>query len=158
MLSRFTSDIDIDATLNQAVIQILSNRVLMIGVIMMMFNQNTQLAWVTLSVSPFAIVVAALIIRKTKQYTDLRQDSLGKLNAYIDEKISGQKMIITNGLEEETIDGFLEHNQTVKSASYKGAVYSGLLFPVMQGISLLNTAIVIFFGGYLALNGAKATS
>ncbi|MBA5745486.1 ABC transporter ATP-binding protein, partial [Escherichia coli] len=63
------------------------------------------------------------------------------------------KIIITNGLEEETIDGFVKQNNIVKNATYKGQVYSGLLFPMMQGISLLNTAIVIFFGGWLALNG-----
>lgn len=154
MLSRFTSDIDnIDAALNQAIIQILPNIALMIGVIIMMFRQNVPLTWVTLSIAPIAIIIAALIIRKTKQYTDLRQDSMGSLNAYIDEKISGQKMIITNGIEEETIDGFIELNENFKKSAYKGDVYSGLLYPVMQGIALLNTAVVIFFGGYLTLNG-----
>jgi len=154
MLSRFTSDIDnIDAALNQAIIQILPNIALMIGVIIMMFRQNVPLTWVTLSIAPIAIIIAALIIRKTKQYTDLSQDSMGSLNAYIDEKISGQKMIITNGIEEETIDGFMKHNENFKKSAYKGDVYSGLLYPVMQGIALLNTAVVIFFGGYLTLNG-----
>ncbi|WP_163654809.1 ABC transporter ATP-binding protein [Listeria sp. PSOL-1] len=154
MLSRFTSDMDnISNTLNQAIVQLLSNVALMIGVIIMMFDQNVELALVTLIACPFAIIIAAIIIRKARRYVDLQQDSLGRLNAYIDEKISGQKVIITNGLEDETIDGFIKHNDIVKNATYKGQVYSGLLFPVMQGISLLNTAIVIFFGGYLALNG-----
>lgn len=155
MLSRFTSDMDnISNTLNQAIVQVLSNFALMIGVIIMMFNQNVKLALITLIAAPFAIVIAALIIRKARRYVDLQQDSLGELNAYIDEKISGQKVVITNGLEEETIAGFTKHNGKVKNATYKGQVYSGMLFPVMQGISLLNTAIVIFFGGYLALNGS----
>ncbi|EUJ33675.1 putative drug efflux/lipid export ABC transporter, ATP-binding and permease protein [Listeria floridensis FSL S10-1187] len=155
MLSRFTSDMDnISNTLNQALVQVLSNLALMIGVIIMMFMQNVELALVTLIASPFAVAIAAVIIRKARRYVDLQQDSLGRLNAYIDEKISGQKVIITNGLEEETIEGFTKHNSIVKNATYKGQVYSGLLFPVMQGISLLNTAIVIFFGGYLALNGS----
>lgn len=155
MLSRFTSDMDnISNTLNQAIVQVLSNFALMIGVIIMMFNQNVKLALITLIAAPFAIVIAALIIRKARRYVDLQQDSLGELNAYIDEKISGQKVVITNGLEEETIAGFTKHNEKVKNATYKGQVYSGMLFPVMQGISLLNTAIVIFFGGYLALNGS----
>ncbi|EUJ21880.1 ABC transporter ATP-binding protein [Listeria aquatica] len=155
MLSRFTSDMDnISNTLNQALVQVLSNLALMIGVIIMMFTQNVELALVTLIAAPFAVIIAGIIIRKARRYVDLQQDSLGRLNAYIDEKISGQKVVITNGLEEETISGFLKHNEIVKNATYKGQVYSGLLFPVMQGISLVNTAIVIFFGGYLALNGS----
>ncbi len=126
----------------------------MIGVIIMMYNQNVKLATVTLLMAPIAIVIAALIIRKARKYVDMQQDRLGELNGYIDEKISGQKIVITNGLEEETIDGFVKHNNIVKDATFKGQVYSGLLFPMMQGISLINTAVVIFFGGYLALDGS----
>lgn len=154
MLSRFTSDLDnISNTLNQALTQVLSNLALMIGVIIMMFQQNVMLSWITLAASPVAVIAATLVIRKARKYVNMQQDYIGDLNGYIDEKISGQKIVITNGLEEETIAGFVEHNNTVKKVSYKGQVYSGLLFPMMQGISLFNTAIVIFFGGYMALNG-----
>ncbi|MBC1372755.1 ABC transporter ATP-binding protein [Listeria booriae] len=155
MLSRFTSDLDnISNTLNQALVQVLSNVALMIGVIIMMYQQNVKLATVTLLLAPVAIVIAALIIRKARKYVDMQQDRLGELNGYIDEKISGQKIVITNGLEEETIEGFVKHNNIVKDATFKGQVYSGLLFPMMQGISLVNTAVVIFFGGWLALDGS----
>ncbi|MBC1917530.1 ABC transporter ATP-binding protein [Listeria booriae] len=155
MLSRFTSDLDnISNTLNQALVQVLSNVALMIGVIIMMYQQNVKLATVTLILAPVAIIIAALIIRKARKYVDMQQDRLGELNGYIDEKISGQKIVITNGLEEETIEGFVKHNNIVKDATFKGQVYSGLLFPMMQGISLVNTAVVIFFGGWLALDGS----
>ncbi|MGY3778551.1 ABC transporter ATP-binding protein [Isobaculum melis] len=155
ILSRFTSDLDnISNTLNQALIQVMSNVALMIGVLIMMFRANAQLAWVTIASVPFAIIIATVIIQKAAKYVDLQQDSIGELNGYMDEKISGQKIIITNGLEEETVAGFLGHNEAVKKATYKGQVYSGLLFPVMQGMSLVNTAIVIFFGGWFALNGS----
>lgn len=154
MLSRFTSDLDnISNTLNQALTQVLSNLALMIGVVIMMFQQNVMLSWITLAASPVAVIAATLVIRKARKYVNMQQDYIGDLNGYIDEKISGQKIVITNGLEEETIEGFIEHNEAVKKVSYKGQVYSGLLFPMMQGISLFNTAIVIFFGGYMALNG-----
>ncbi|MFS7259211.1 ABC transporter ATP-binding protein [Carnobacterium divergens] len=155
MLSRFTSDLDnISNTLNQALVQVMSNVALMVGVIIMMFRQDVQLSIVTLAAAPFAIVIAALVIRKARKYVNLQQESIGSLNGYIDEKISGQKMIIANGLEAETVTEFLDYNQKVKKVSFKGQVYSGLLFPMMQGIALFNTAIVIFFGGYFALNGS----
>ncbi|MCO6017253.1 multidrug ABC transporter permease [Carnobacterium divergens] len=155
MLSRFTSDLDnISNTLNQALVQVMSNVALMVGVIIMMFRQDVQLSIVTLAAAPFAIIIAALVIRKARKYVNLQQESIGSLNGYIDEKISGQKMIIANGLEAETVTEFLDYNQKVKKVSFKGQVYSGLLFPMMQGIALFNTAIVIFFGGYFALNGS----
>ncbi|MBO0466921.1 ABC transporter ATP-binding protein [Enterococcus plantarum] len=154
ILSRFTSDLDnIQNSLNQALLQVLTNLALFIGVLIMMFRQNVQLAWATIASTPVAILIAVVVISKARKYVDIQQDEVGKLNGYMDEKISGQRVIITNGLQEETIDGFLEHNETVRKATFKGQVYSGLLFPMMQGMSLVNTAIVIFFGGWLALNG-----
>ncbi len=154
ILSRFTSDLDnISNTMNQALIQVLTNISMMIGVLIMMFRANVEMTWATLAISPIAVIIAAVIIKKAETNVAVQQDFVGKLNGYIDEKISGQKVIITNGLEDETIEGFEELNQEVKKATFKGQVYSGLLFPTMQGISLLNTAIVIFFGGYLVLDG-----
>lgn len=154
ILSRFTSDLDnIQNSLNQALLQVLTNAALFVGILIMMFRQNVQLAWATIASTPVAILIAVVVISKARKYVDIQQDEVGKLNGYMDEKISGQRVIITNGLQEETIDGFLEHNETVRKATFKGQVYSGLLFPMMQGMSLVNTAIVIFFGGWLALNG-----
>ncbi|MBL1227655.1 ABC transporter ATP-binding protein [Enterococcus sp. BWB1-3] len=154
ILSRFTSDLDnIQNSLNQALLQVLTNAALIVGVIIMMFRQNVELAWATIALTPVAIVIAVVIIQKARKYVDLQQDEVGKLNGYMDEKISGQRVIITYGLQDETIDGFMKQNKKVREATFKGQVYSGLLFPMMQGMSLVNTAIVIFFGGWLALNG-----
>ncbi|MBA5791130.1 ABC transporter ATP-binding protein, partial [Escherichia coli] len=69
---------------------------------------------------PFAIIIATVIIRKARKFVDVQQDELGVLNGYIDEKLSGQIIIITNGLEEETIDGFVKQYNVVKNATYKG--------------------------------------
>lgn len=154
ILSRFTSDLDnIQNSLNQALLQVLTNAALIVGVLIMMFRQNVELAWATIASTPVAVLIAVVIIQKARKYVDIQQDEVGKLNGYMDEKISGQRVIITYGLQEETIDGFVKHNKKVREATFKGQVYSGLLFPMMQGMSLVNTAIVIFFGGWLALNG-----
>lgn len=154
ILSRFTSDLDnIQNSLNQALLQVLTNAALIVGVLIMMFRQNVELAWATIASTPIAIIIAVVIIQKARKYVDLQQDEVGKLNGYMDEKISGQRVIITYGLQDETIDGFMKQNRKVREATFKGQVYSGLLFPMMQGMSLVNTAIVIFFGGWLALNG-----
>ena len=155
ILSRFTSDLDnISNTMNQALIQVLTNVSMMVGVLFMMFRENVQMSLATLAISPFAIIVAIVIIKQAEKNVGVQQENIGKLNGYIDEKISGQKVIITNGLEEETIEGFEVLNKEVKKATFKGQVFSGLLFPTMQGISILNTAIVIIAGGFLVLNGS----
>ena len=153
ILSRFTSDLDnIQNSLNQSLALVATQVAMFIGVIIMMFRQNVSLAWVTIASTPVAILLVVIIIRQAKKYIDLQQDEVGKLNAYMDEKISGQKVIIVEGLEEDAIDGFVKQNNKVRQATFKGQVYSGMLMPVMNGMSFVNLAIVIFAGSMIALN------
>ncbi|WP_188350867.1 ABC transporter ATP-binding protein [Leuconostoc pseudomesenteroides] len=153
ILSLFTSDLDnIFNAMNQAIFQLLSQFALFIGVILMMFNQNVKLALVTMASTPVAIIVAWFVISRARHYIDQQQDATGKMNGHINEQINGEKIIITQGLQKESIAGFAPHNETVKQATFKGQVYSGMLFPLMQGLSLLNLAIVIFFGSWLVVH------
>ena len=153
ILSRFTSDLDnIQNSLNQSLALVATQVAMFIGVIIMMFRQNVSLAWVTIASTPVAILLVVIIIRQAKKYIDLQQDEVGKLNAYMDEKISGQKVIIVEGLEQDAIDGFVKQNDKVRQATFKGQVYSGMLMPVMNGMSFVNLAIVIFAGSMIALN------
>ncbi|MEX0380242.1 ABC transporter ATP-binding protein [Leuconostoc sp. MS02] len=153
ILSLFTSDLDnIFNAMNQAIFQLLSQFALFVGIIWMMFDQNVKLAWVTMGSTPVAIIVAWVIISRARHFIDEQQDATGSMNGYINEQINGEKIIITQGLQEESIAGFMPHNEKVKQATFKGQVYSGMLFPLMQGLSLLNLAIVIFFGSWLVVS------
>lgn len=153
ILSLFTSDLDnIFNAMNQAIFQLLSQFALFVGIIWMMFDQNTKLAWVTMASTPVAILVAGVIISQARKFIDAQQDATGSMNGYINEQINGEKIIITQGLQENSIAGFTPHNEEVKQATFKGQVYSGMLFPLMQGLSLLNLAIVIFFGSWLVVS------
>ncbi len=153
ILSRFTSDLDnILQALNESMIQVLSNILLYLVLVIIMFRQNARLAWITVASTPLAIVVLVVIVKLARKYTNLQQKEVGQLNAYMDETISGQKAVIVQGMQEEVIKGFLEQNDRVRSATFKGRAFSGLLFPIMNGMSLINTAIVIFVGSAVLLS------
>ncbi|HEM6325243.1 TPA: ABC transporter ATP-binding protein [Streptococcus suis] len=156
ILSRFTSDLDnIQNAFNQSLTQVVTNIALYVGMIIMMFRQDTRLALVTIASTPAALIVLVIIIRLSRKYTDKQQAAVSKLNAYMDEKISGQKAIIVQGVQEETIDGFLELNEEVRRTTFKGRLFGGILFPFMNGMSLVNTAIVIFAGSSIVLNDSS---
>lgn len=153
ILSLFTSDLDnIFNAMNQAIFELLSQAILYIGVIWMMFGQNVKLAWVTMASTPLAILVAGFVIMQARKNINRQQEAMGEMNGYINEQINGEKVIITQGLQQASVAGFLPYNEKVKQATFKGQVYSGLLFPLMQGLSLLNLAIVIFFGSWLVVH------
>ncbi|HFI0105696.1 TPA: ABC transporter ATP-binding protein [Streptococcus suis] len=156
ILSRFTSDLDnIQNAFNQSLTQVVTNIALYIGMVIMMFRQDTRLALVTIASTPVALIALVIIIRLSRRYTDKQQAAVSKLNAYMDEKISGQKAIIVQGVQEETIDGFLELNEEVRRTTFKGRLFGGILFPFMNGMSLVNTAIVIFAGSSIVLNDSS---
>ncbi|WP_159591294.1 ABC transporter ATP-binding protein [Streptococcus halichoeri] len=153
ILSRFTSDLDnIQNTLNQSLVQVATNVALYIGLVWMMLKQDSRLALLTMATTPLALLFLVFIVRMARKYTTIQQTEVSALNAYMDEKISGQKAIIVQGLQEETIGEFIGHNEKVRQATFKGRLFSGLLFPVMNGMSLLNTALVIFIGSGIVLN------
>lgn len=156
ILSRFTSDLDnIQNAFNQSLTQVVTNIALYVGMVIMMFRQDTRLALVTIASTPVALLALVVIIRLSRKYTDKQQAAVSKLNAYMDEKISGQKAIIVQGVQEETIDGFLELNEEVRRTTFKGRLFGGILFPFMNGMSLVNTAIVIFAGSSIVLNDSS---
>ena len=153
ILSRFTSDLDnILQALNESMIQVMSNALLYLGLVIIMFVQNARLAWITVASTPVAFLLLVVIVRLARKYTNLQQKEVGRLNAYMDETISGQKAVIVQGMQEEVIKGFIEQNDLVRSATFKGRTFSGLLFPIMNGMNLINTAIVIFVGSAVLLS------
>ena len=153
ILSRFTSDLDnILQAFNESLVSVMTNIALYIGLLIVMFAKNVTLALITVASTPIAVIMLIVILKLARKYTNLQQKEVGKLNAYMDESISGQKAVIVQGIQEDVIAGFVEQNERVRKATFKGRMFSGILFPVMNGMSLVNTAIVIFVGSAVLLN------
>ena len=153
ILSRFTSDLDnILQAFNESLVSVMTNIALYIGLLIVMFAKNVTLALITIASTPIAVIMLIVILKLARKYTNLQQKEVGKLNAYMDESISGQKAVIVQGIQEDVIAGFVEQNERVRKATFKGRMFSGILFPVMNGMSLVNTAIVIFVGSAVLLN------
>ena len=153
ILSRFTSDLDnILQAFNESLVSVMTNIALYIGLLIVMFAKNVTLSLITIASTPVAIIMLIVILKLARKYTNLQQKEVGKLNAYMDESISGQKAVIVQGIQDDVIAGFVEQNERVREATFKGRMFSGILFPVMNGMSLVNTAIVIFVGSAVLLN------
>ena len=153
ILSRFTSDLDnILQAFNESLVSVMTNIALYIGLLIVMFAKDVTLALITIASTPIAVIMLIVILKLARKYTNLQQKEVGKLNAYMDESISGQKAVIVQGIQDDVIAGFVEQNERVRKATFKGRMFSGILFPVMNGMSLVNTAIVIFVGSAVLLN------
>lgn len=154
LLSLLTSDWDnIFNAMNNAIFEIISQGIMFVETIIVMFTINSTLAWTTIATTPFILIISVLLMKKARVYIDKQQDEIGDLNGYITEQINGEKVIITNGLRQESVDGFKVYNNKVRIALFKGQFYSGILFPLMNGLNLLNLAIVIAMGSWMIISG-----
>ena len=154
ILARFTSDLDnISNTLNQSIHQIMTNIVMLGITFFMMFQYDVELSLVALSTSPIVILVAYYIIKQSQKYVTKQQKRLGALNGFGDEHFSGQKLIISTGIQDLVKDEFKVYNDELYEATFKGQLYSNLLAPVLQGLQMLTTGIVIFYGVWMTSTG-----
>lgn len=159
MLALFNSDLDnIFNAMNEAIFEIISQSALFIGTIWMMMSINKTMALITMASTPLVLGMGWLIMRKAKKYLDLQQEEIASLNGYVNEQINGEQVIITNGLQRQSVAQFQKYNDRVRKTMFKGQLYSGLLFPLMNGLSILNLAIVIAAGSLLVLSGQVETA
>lgn len=154
LMSRFTNDISvISDTLSDAVIQIISSFLLLIGVTVIMFVINPILAVTTILTVPLFFIIVVKLGEKINKYYKVRQDTVGKLNSFAEERISGIEVIKSYGKENETLDQFKVHNQKLKDVSVKAYMYSSLIMPTNIIVSNINNILLIAIGSVLTLKG-----
>lgn len=152
LMSRYTNDVDkISEVLTDSLSDLLSSALTLIGIICLMIYISPILTLVTFITIPLMFLAARLIVKQSRKYFKAQQDMLGQVNGYIEEMISGQKVIKVFGHEAKVVDGFEELNQDLKSKSEKAQLYSGMMMPVMQNLNTLNYVIITIVGALLAI-------
>ncbi len=154
LLSRFTNDIDnIGITLSNSIIELTSNLIQLVGVLIFMLVLNVKLALITLIATPFLAIIVTLLIKRTRRLYGEQQGKLGYLNAYIEEEISGLKVVKAYGLENEVVKRFHEKNKSFKDTAIKAQFTSYLMIPLMNGLSNVTLVLIIVAGSMLTLKG-----
>ena len=152
LMSRYTNDVDkISEVLTDSLSDLLSSALTLIGIICLMIYISPILTLVTFITIPLMFLAGRLIVKQSRKYFKAQQDTLGQVNGYIEEMISGQKVIKVFGHEAKVVDGFEELNQDLKSKSEKAQLYSGMMMPVMQNLNTLNYVIITIVGALLAI-------
>ncbi|MDC0804226.1 MAG: ABC transporter ATP-binding protein [Clostridium paraputrificum] len=154
LLSRFTNDIDnIGITLSNSIIELTSNLIQLVGVLVFMLILNVKLALITLIATPFLAIIVTFLIKRTRKLYGEQQGKLGDLNAYIEEEISGLKVVKAYGLENEVVRRFHEKNKSFKDTAIKAQFTSYLMIPLMNGLSNVTLVLIIVAGSMLTLKG-----
>lgn len=150
ILSRVTNDVDTVAqSLSQSLSTLVSELALLIGAIFMMFVTNWIMALASLGASLVGFALMAIILKNSQKYFSLRQTSLGKLNAHVEEIYSGLTVVKAyNGVKEADAK-FDRQNKAVYEANLKSQFFSGLMGPIMNFIGNFGYVAVCVTGAIL---------
>ena len=150
IMSRFTNDVDnIDVMLNNSLTSIVSGGISLIGTFIFMLTTNIWLTLITVLFLPLLMFSATTIARNSSKYYGAQQAAIGAVNGYIEETISGQKVIKVFNHEDECIDEMNLLNEDLRNKQEKAQFWGGVTGPIMHNISLISYAVTLGVGGIL---------
>ncbi|HEO8420460.1 TPA: ABC transporter ATP-binding protein [Yersinia enterocolitica] len=151
LMSRTTNDItNISNTLNQTVIQLISSVFMLAGSVIMMLTLSFWMTLITMLTIPTIIFITKKITKYTRQFFSEQQKLLGDVNGFVQENISGLKVIKVFGREEKTLEEFQEKNEKLRLVSVKAQSLSGSMGPIMNSMRNLSFVVIAVFGGIFA--------
>ncbi|MBO4679019.1 MAG: ABC transporter ATP-binding protein, partial [Lachnospiraceae bacterium] len=152
IMSRFTNDVDtVGNMLNNTVVSIISGAISLIGTTFLMFYTNWVLALVTIFMTPVMVKAAGFVAKKSRKYYKQQQAALGSLNGYVEETISGQKVVKVFNHERAAGDEFDYLNADLRNKQVKAQFFGGIMGPVMGNLGQMSYTIVSVVGGLLCV-------
>lgn len=152
IMSRFTNDLDsVGEMLNNTLPQIFSGAVTLVGTIILMFVTNWILAVVTIITVPALIYVGGTIGKQSMKYYKGQQQALGAVNGYIEEMVTGQKVIKVFNHEETTMEEFKFLSDDLREKQITAQFFGGIMGPVMGNLGQVSYALSATVGGILCL-------
>lgn len=154
LLSRAINDIDnINNSIQQALSQLITSAIMIIGTIVMMLVISPVLTLVTLITFPLSLVVIRVVTSFSQKHFVGQQKELGKVNGHIEEMFSGHQVVKGFGHEKEAIAEFDKVNERLYNSGWRAQFISGIMMPMMTFIGNLGYVFVAIGGGILVMNG-----
>lgn len=159
ILSRITNDIDnINNTLQNNIIQIITSVVTFVGVLAIMLYYSTTLSAASLLPFPVCFVIAMTILRFSKVYFRQQWKVTGDVNGHIEEMFTGHRIIKAYCHEKTAIEEFDEVNEALCESGRKAQFLSGILGPLISFANNAGYVIICVIGGYLIIKGEQTVS
>ena len=154
IMSLFANDIDTMAdALNNSFAMVIQSFIQIVGTLTLLYILNWRLSLIVTVCYGIMFWYIKFSGKRSKGYYTKQQNSLGELNGYIEELITGQKVVKVFHHEEESFTEFCKKNEELRKAGTGAQGYAATMVPVVVSISYVNYAIVAVLGGLLALHG-----
>ncbi|MGX7025458.1 ABC transporter ATP-binding protein [Vagococcus hydrophili] len=154
VLSRVTNDVDaVSNAMQQSFIAIINAILGLTIAIVAMLMINTKLALIVIIIIPLSIIISKVVVSISQKYFKKQQDSLGDLNGFVQENLTGFNVLKLYGREEQTMTDFKAVNKKLAHNGFRAAALSGLMMPLVNLTAYSAYVGVAVFGSYYIIQG-----
>lgn len=152
LMSRFTNDVDtIGQMLSSTLVQLFAGAMSIVGTLGLMIYTNIWLTLVTLIMIPLMMKAGGAVAGRSQRFFSAQQASLGAVNGYIEETVSGQKVVKVFCHEEVAQEEFDLLNRDLRDNQIRAQFFGGIMGPVMGNLSQVNYSLTACIGGLLCI-------
>ena len=158
IITRITGDVDsLNELFTSGVIDVLGDLVIIFAIIGMMFWMDWRLALVSLATVPLLFLATNWFRKHARRGYDSVRTRMAKLNAFLQEHISGAQTVQLFNAEAKVLKNFHDINDDYRKANIETVYYYAIFYPMVDFIGAIGIAVVIWFGGYQLLTGVSVS-
>ncbi len=159
LVTRSVSDIEqIARIFSQGLFMIFSDFMKMLICLIVMFYMNWQLSMIVVVAMPILVYFTRIFQRKMQMAFEEVRTQVANLNTFVQERITGMKIVQLFNREDIEYEKFKEINQKHKKAWIKTIFYNSIFFPIADIISSITLGVIILYGGFQIINGNPFTT
>ena len=152
LMSRYTNDLDaVGDMLNNTVLQIISSVITVVGTLGLMLYTNVWLTIVTVVMVPLMMKAGGAVAGKSRKFYQAQQAAIGTLNGYIEETMTGQKVVKVFCHEDVVEEEFEYLNDDLRGKQIFAQFFGGIMGPVMGNLSQVSYSLTAMIGGILCV-------
>ena len=152
IMSRFTNDVDaIGEMMNNTIVQLVSGLINIIGTLALMLYTNWILSVLVIVTIPLIVKGGASIAKRSRKYYSAQQKAIGTVNGYIEEMVTGSRVVKVFCHEDQIAGEFKTINEDLRDKQIRAQFLGGIMGPVMHNTSQLTYVLVACIGGILCV-------
>ncbi|MEW6270869.1 MAG: ABC transporter ATP-binding protein [Thermodesulfobacteriota bacterium] len=157
LVTRLTTDVDVLTEMfASGAMTVFMDALTLVGIVAIMLWIDWRLALVTLSTVPLLLIAIDFFRKRARVTYRLIRERIARINSFLAEAISGMPVIQLFAHEQASFAEFDEHNRAHRDANHMSNIYEAALFSIVEAVSSISMALVVWYGSGQIVKGAIA--
>ena len=154
LISRLTNDVQaLDSLVTDGIVTLFSSTLTLVGVVVILLLYDVPLALVTFVTFPLLAIASVIFRIASAGAYRLTREKIANITAYLQETLSGVRVVRTFGREERHVSQMTELNEENRDANMRTVYLNAAYFPAVELLSAIGTAVILLYGGYRYIDG-----